>query len=270
MYYPYGLTINTSQAVNTQSNSYKFLTKEPEKSFGLELYDFGARPYDPQIGRWLTADPLAEKMRRWSPYNYAFDNPIRFIDLDGMLATDFWNEKGQVVGNDGVDNGKVNVIKTTQTDFDSGVPSNGIIKADATKTEDFIKQNSGKTAAFKANSIAYDNSVEIEGNPNVRQQMVAEVNKDNGKGGTSAANNREYGGGISQEGNVTTAMPGPVSNPKTDPHASIRIDVDVDARSEFHSHPSGEVIDIVRPPSSQMGTTTTMYNFRQAPSNKNL
>jgi RHS repeat-associated protein len=104
----------SSKAAGKQSNKYKFGGKELNSGefsdgSGLEHYDFGARMYDPQIGRWLHVDPLSNKMRRWSPYNYAFDNPVRFIDPEGMAPYSYnWDksryedEKGNEVGWDAV------------------------------------------------------------------------------------------------------------------------------------------------------------------------
>ncbi|MGB3344907.1 MAG: RHS repeat-associated core domain-containing protein [Aequorivita sp.] len=67
------------------SYKYKFGGKEYDNSFDINTYDFGARNYDPALGRWMNIDPLAEMMRRHSPYNYAFNNPVYFIDPDGMI-----------------------------------------------------------------------------------------------------------------------------------------------------------------------------------------
>jgi len=87
-YYPFGMLIpdlSTPVMLGGYFNAYKFSAKELQTDLGLNWYDFGARMYDPIVGRWWTTDPLAESFYAWSPYCYALNNPLNFIDPDGRF-----------------------------------------------------------------------------------------------------------------------------------------------------------------------------------------
>lgn len=79
-YYPFGLKHTNNLTISAYN--YQYNGKEYQKETAWN--DFGARMYMSDIGRWGVIDPLAEQMRRYSPYNFAYNNPINFIDPDGM------------------------------------------------------------------------------------------------------------------------------------------------------------------------------------------
>jgi RHS repeat-associated protein len=88
-YYPFGMKHSGYNSNNLQPGyKYKYNGKELQEELGLNMYDYGARNYDPALGRWMNIDPLAEQYRRWSLYTYCIDNPMRFIDPDGMGVND--------------------------------------------------------------------------------------------------------------------------------------------------------------------------------------
>ena len=111
-YYPFGMVMSGRSGKIANPNSiYKFTGKERDDETQYDY--FGARFYDSRIGRWLSVDPLAEKYAGWSPYNYAMDNPLIYVDPDGMDVGDYYKIDGTYLGNDGINDNKVYIADNT-------------------------------------------------------------------------------------------------------------------------------------------------------------
>ncbi|MDK2773136.1 MAG: RHS repeat-associated core domain-containing protein, partial [Flavobacterium sp.] len=121
---------------------YKYNGKEYQDELGLNMYDYGARNYDPALGRWMNIDPLAEKYNNVSPYAYAVNNPVFFIDPDGMqVDTDYkvlknGNDKGKIVRVDPNDGSEKNEKdRILETDKNDNVKTETVKNSDGTKSK---------------------------------------------------------------------------------------------------------------------------------------
>lgn len=92
-YYPFGLAMPgiSVRAMRAPLNRIRFNGKALQQidvSGVVEgaWYDYGARMYDPQIGRWLSPDKLSEQYESVSPYAYALNDPVNSVDPDGNLV----------------------------------------------------------------------------------------------------------------------------------------------------------------------------------------
>jgi len=85
-YYPFGLAFNSYSRTASTVNNFKFASNECLSETGW--IDFYNRMYQPDLGRFISNDPLATYKPSWTPYRYAFNNPIRFIDPNGLLEVD--------------------------------------------------------------------------------------------------------------------------------------------------------------------------------------
>jgi RHS repeat-associated protein len=103
-YDPFGMILPGS--TNQERQPYKYNEKEFAHQDGLNLYNYGARWYDPARIQFTTMDPLAEKYYSISPYAYCKNNPVNRIDPDGRDDF-FYNLKGD----------EINRIKTKELGF---------------------------------------------------------------------------------------------------------------------------------------------------------
>ncbi|MBO9693590.1 MAG: RHS repeat-associated core domain-containing protein [Chryseobacterium sp.] len=162
-YYPFGLKHQNGPVVPAPfagvPYNYKYNGKELQET---GMYDYGARFYMPDMGRWGVVDPLAEKDRRWTPYRYAYNNPIRFIDPDGRLedwvgttdengsTTWHWDDKiksasqAAAAGYDSYSDGKTNNTYTSISGSEVTLKENG------NWSEDFTAVNETTLGAAQA------------------------------------------------------------------------------------------------------------------------
>ena len=109
-YYPFGQRLNLPGYQSSDANPYLYNGKELQEDLGLRWYDYGARFYDQALGRWHVVDPMSEIARRWTTFQYAYNNPIRYIDPDGMVVDDYFNKDGKYLGSDAAETSYVKII----------------------------------------------------------------------------------------------------------------------------------------------------------------
>ncbi len=82
-YDPFGLNLVGIEDTGIPNSNFQYNGKEKQNDFGLAWTDYGARMYDMQLGRWHAIDRFADKYATLSPYQYAANNPLGNIDING-------------------------------------------------------------------------------------------------------------------------------------------------------------------------------------------
>ena len=226
-YVPFG-EVFIEERNNTWNTPYLFNAKEFDEETGM--YYYGARYYEPRLSLWMSTDPLTEKSPNVSAYVYCFGNPLKYIDPIGLDSV-YWGQDGTKLGTFGSNTTETKnyVIRTSQsTDViykDSNPTqkgkSNPISQKEYDKTVEEIKKGD-----FSSKNIVYIGKTE-------RIKAMLESIKDDGTGGTSDQNNREYSGSFNKSGTgVVDEKTGNVQDP-------WKGNVSSEGTSSYHSHPSG-------------------------------
>ncbi|GAA4321079.1 RHS repeat-associated core domain-containing protein [Flaviaesturariibacter amylovorans] len=87
-YYPFGMQMPGRKFATESSYRYGFNGKEHDPETGTQ--DYGLRIYNPSLARFLSVDPLSNAYPHYTPYSYAGNKPIKYIDIDGAEEGRHW------------------------------------------------------------------------------------------------------------------------------------------------------------------------------------
>ena len=121
---------------------------EWQDELGLGWYDYQARNYDPALGRWMNIDPLAEMSRKTSPYVYALNNPVYFIDPDGMMAEASSDKSGSGSNNSSSGENQISLgIAGIKFDLNQKVGAVSYVNYDGDSIDTHFVNEKGETIA---------------------------------------------------------------------------------------------------------------------------
>ena len=160
---------------------YKYNGKEWQDELGLNMYDFHARNYMPDIGRTSSQDPHAENYYHLSSYSFLNNNPLLFVDPDGKdFIISYYDKDGKNqeyrftgqsagVGGNYHDNKFVNDFITAYN-YNVGNGGGQAMEAIATNSDatvyveygEFSSQDNGTPGDKSANVITWNNSAGLE------------------------------------------------------------------------------------------------------------
>ncbi|MCR5193273.1 MAG: RHS repeat-associated core domain-containing protein [Bacteroidales bacterium] len=185
------------QRVGGYQERYTFTGKERDEETGYGY--FGARYMDHELmTMWLSVDPMADKYPNISPYAYCAWNPVKLVDPDGMELADFYDVKGQYLGTDGINDGRIFIV-TDESEIEK------IIDNDADCS----------IRVTDANSIESKYEVLPQ---TLRERIITDL-----EGDYSNQKNREYGGVVIQQldGTIELAHYNPGPEYQEDENGSI-------------------------------------------------
>lgn len=220
-YYPFGL----QRVVGSGTNMYLYNGKELQEETGY--YDYHARQYDPVIGRFNCIDPHADRYAGWSPYNYAFNDPINTIDpdgRDGMLTGSGTKEDPYVINakyyyaNGSLNKSEVKGLNSAISEYNKLGGKNGVEVKNADGSVSYVKYNlsaEGVKDMDAATEAAYSNKfTDVNGNERYYGNIVAPGESGSGVEYGSATNrhvnyNRDnIAGGVKSGMNESSLLTG--------------------------------------------------------------